>query len=84
MKEGFAVPAALAADSVVVKVACVGLNAKDVHALAGRIQTNNATCSCECTGHVVAIGSAVREFAIGDRVAVMYPGHFCAYETVLS
>ncbi|KAB8208925.1 hypothetical protein BDV34DRAFT_189747 [Aspergillus parasiticus] len=72
----------LASDEVVVKVFCVGLNAKDVNALAGHVQTTDARCSLECTGHIVAIGSDVRDLNIGDKVAVMYPGYFGTYETV--
>ncbi|KAI2615012.1 putative polyketide synthase [Hypoxylon sp. NC1633] len=74
----------LAVDQVVVKVHCVGLNAKDVYALAGRVHTTEASCSLECTGQIVAIGSAVEELAVGDNVAVMYPGHFSTFETVPS
>ncbi|GAB1190958.1 hypothetical protein APSETT444_000126 [Aspergillus pseudonomiae] len=72
----------LAANEVVVKVSCVGLNAKDVNALAGHVQTTDARCSLECTGHILAIGSDVRDLSIGDKVAVMYPGYFSTYETV--
>ncbi|KAF7558287.1 hypothetical protein G7Z17_g66 [Cylindrodendrum hubeiense] len=74
----------LASDSVVVKVQYVGLNAKDVYALAGRVHTTDASCSLEYTGQVVAVGSGVNELATGDRVAVMYPSHFSTYETVPS
>ncbi|KAI1444204.1 putative polyketide synthase [Annulohypoxylon stygium] len=74
----------LAADHVVVKVSCVGLNAKDVYALAGRVHTTNASCSLEYTGQVVATGSAVEDLAVGDKVAVMYPGHFSTFEAVPS
>ncbi|KAI1089063.1 putative polyketide synthase [Rostrohypoxylon terebratum] len=74
----------LAADHVVVKVSCVGLNAKDVYALAGRVHTTEASCSLEYTGQVVAVGSAVNELAVGDKVAVMYPGHFSTFEEVPS
>ncbi|KAI1453383.1 putative polyketide synthase [Annulohypoxylon moriforme] len=74
----------IAADHVVVKVSCVGLNAKDVYALAGRVHTTEASCSLEYTGHVVATGSAVEDLAVGDRVAVMYPGHFSTFEAVPS
>ncbi|KAI2464934.1 putative polyketide synthase [Annulohypoxylon bovei var. microspora] len=74
----------LAADHVVIKVYCVGLNAKDVYALAGRVHTTEASCSLEYTGQVVATGSAVGELVVGDKVAVMYPGHFSTFETVPS
>ncbi|KAI1208447.1 putative polyketide synthase [Annulohypoxylon truncatum] len=74
----------LAADHVLVKVTCIGLNAKDVYALAGRVHTTEASCSLEYTGQVVAAGSAVEELAVGDKVAVMYPGHFSTFESVPS
>ncbi|PYI07025.1 putative polyketide synthase [Aspergillus sclerotiicarbonarius CBS 121057] len=67
---------------VVVKVSCIGLNAKDVYALAGRVQTPEATCSGEWTGQIVSVGSAVQDLAVGDQVAVLHPGHFSTYETV--
>ncbi|RAK99273.1 type I polyketide synthase [Aspergillus ibericus CBS 121593] len=69
-------------DEVVVKVSCIGLNAKDVYALAGRVETPEATCSGEWTGQIVSVGSAVQHLAVGDQVAVLYPGHFSTYETV--
>ncbi|KAL4912325.1 hypothetical protein BDW62DRAFT_24860 [Aspergillus aurantiobrunneus] len=69
-------------EDIVVKVSCVGLNAKDVYALAGRLQTTNATCSSEYTGHIVATGSTNHGFAVGDKVAVVYPGRFGTYEVV--
>jgi hypothetical protein len=34
-------------EDVLIKVLCIGLNAKDVYALAGRVQTANGTCSSE-------------------------------------
>ncbi|PLB47412.1 putative polyketide synthase [Aspergillus steynii IBT 23096] len=72
----------LADDEVRVKVSFIGLNAKDVYAMAGRVQTPDACCSAEFTGQVVGVGTAVRELAVGDTVAAMYPGHFGTYETV--
>ena len=67
---------------VVVQMSCIGLNAKDVYALGGRVETPEATCSGEGTGRIVAVGSAVLDLAVGDPVAVLYPGHFSTYETV--
>ncbi|KAL6866385.1 Type I Iterative PKS [Amphichorda felina] len=75
---------ALSADDVLIKVHCVGLNAKDVYALAGRVHTTEASCSFEYAGQVVAVGSCVDKLAPGDRVAVLYPGHFSTYELVPS
>ncbi|KAI2821222.1 hypothetical protein CBS115989_2976 [Aspergillus niger] len=72
----------LPADHVLVKVACMGLNAKDVYVMAGRVSTKNATCSSEFTGQIVELGADVQSFKVGDRVAVMHNGHFGTYETV--
>ncbi|OJZ81972.1 hypothetical protein ASPFODRAFT_84885 [Aspergillus luchuensis CBS 106.47] len=72
----------LGPEDVLVKVSWVGLNAKDVYALSGRVETPEATCSLECTGKVLAIGSAVHGLAVGDPVAVGYPGHFSSHEVV--
>ncbi|PYH28434.1 type I polyketide synthase [Aspergillus neoniger CBS 115656] len=72
----------LPADHVLVKVVCVGLNAKDAYVMAGRVSTKNATCSSEFTGQIVGLGADVQSFAVGDRVAVMHNGHFGTYEPV--
>ncbi|KAL4861076.1 hypothetical protein BDV12DRAFT_204384 [Aspergillus spectabilis] len=72
----------LASDSIVVKVACVGLNFKDVYVLGGRVKTSDGIYGLESTGHVVAVGAAITEFAVGDRVAAMYPGYFSTYQVV--
>ncbi|KAJ5713479.1 polyketide synthase [Penicillium malachiteum] len=74
----------LGPDDVLVKVLYIGLNAKDVYVLAGRMETPDAVCSGEYTGKVLAIGSAVRDLSVDDHVAVMYPGHFSTHEVVPS
>ncbi|KAI5866016.1 reducing type I polyketide synthase 10 [Durotheca rogersii] len=75
-------PAPLNPTEVRLKVASVGLNAKDFYVLAGRVDTPKATCQLECAGTIVQVGSAVTEFAAGDRVVVMAPTHFQTYQTV--
>ncbi|KAJ5797279.1 polyketide synthase [Penicillium pulvis] len=72
----------LGPEDVLVKVSWIGLNAKDVYALSGRVETPEATCSLEYTGKVLAIGSTVDGLAVGDHVAVGYPGHFSSHEVV--
>ncbi|KAJ5101225.1 polyketide synthase [Penicillium angulare] len=72
----------LGPEDILVQVACIGLNAKDVYALAGKLELPAATCSCEYTGKVLAIGSAVRDLAVNDNVVVGYPGHFSSHEVV--
>ncbi|KAI0392744.1 reducing type I polyketide synthase 10 [Xylariaceae sp. FL0594] len=69
-------------DSIRFKVAAVGINAKDFYVLAGKVETQDATCQLECTGIVVAVGSAVTEFAVDDRVVAMAPTHFQTYQTL--
>jgi len=69
-------------ESIRIKVASVGINAKDFYVLAGKVETHDATCQLECTGTVVEVGSAVTEFAIDDRVVAMAPTHFQTYQTL--
>ena len=75
-------PLALAPTDVRVKVASVGLNAKDYYVLVGQVDTPNASCQVDFAGNVVEIGSAVTEFNVGDRVVSMAPSHFQSYRTV--
>ncbi|KAJ6172240.1 polyketide synthase [Penicillium chermesinum] len=72
----------LGQDDVLVQVSWIGLNAKDVYALAGRVQTPGATCSGEFTGTILAVGSAVTNLTVNDHVAVLFPGHFSSHEVV--
>lgn len=65
-----------------IKVCSVGINAKDYYVLVGRVDTPNATCQLECAGIVVEVGSAVTEFAAGDRVVAMAPSYFGTYQTL--
>ena len=65
-----------------IKVASVGLNAKDFYALAGRVDTPDATCQLECAGTIEQVGADVTEFAVGDRVVAMAPTHFQTYQTL--
>ena len=67
---------------VEVTVKSVGLNAKDIFSLAGKIETRENTCSCEFAGVVTRIGSAVSSLSVGDRVAVMVAGRFSTCECV--
>ncbi|KFA53738.1 hypothetical protein S40293_01625 [Stachybotrys chartarum IBT 40293] len=76
------VTAPLKPDEVRLRVASVGMNAKDYYVLAGRVDTQGATCQLECAGTVVHVGSEVTDLTAGDRVAVMAPMHFQTYQTV--
>ncbi|CAK4032116.1 polyketide synthase [Lecanosticta acicola] len=75
---------AIGPEDVRIKVANVGVNAKDYYVLAGRVDTPGGTCQLECAGTVEAVGSEVSAFAPGDRVVVMAPSHFQTYQTVPS
>ncbi|KAI1824887.1 reducing type I polyketide synthase 10 [Xylaria intraflava] len=70
------------ADHIRIKVASVGMNAKDFYVLAGRVDTPDGTCQLECSGTVDQVGSGVTGFAVGDRVVAMAPSHFQKYQTV--
>ncbi|KAJ8132654.1 hypothetical protein O1611_g971 [Lasiodiplodia mahajangana] len=59
-----------------VLVKAVGLNAKDVYAINGRIETPLATTANEVTGLVIATGLDVHNFEKGDRVVIIAPTQF--------
>ncbi|OJJ74373.1 hypothetical protein ASPBRDRAFT_193095 [Aspergillus brasiliensis CBS 101740] len=67
-------------DCVEVSVKSVGMNAKDLYAISAKVDTKDATCSCECAGIVTAVGDDVSECKIGDRVVAMAPRHFATVE----
>ncbi|KAL8737201.1 MAG: hypothetical protein Q9181_001927 [Wetmoreana brouardii] len=63
-------------DEVELEVLPVGLNAKDVNALAGKNASRGSRSCLEFTGVVRAIGDSVTELRPGDRAVVMAPRHF--------
>ncbi|KAI5921029.1 putative polyketide synthase [Camillea tinctor] len=65
-----------------VDVKAVGLNAKDVYAISGRVETQNGTLALEFSGVVTAVGPNVKEFEAGDRVLVCAPHKFRTNERV--
>ncbi|PYI29622.1 polyketide synthase [Aspergillus indologenus CBS 114.80] len=73
-------PTALQPDDVEISVKSVGMNAKDLYAISAKVDTKDASCSCECAGVVTAVGDNVSEFKAGDRVVAMAPGHFATVE----
>jgi hypothetical protein len=75
-------PGQLDCDQVQVAVKAVGLNAKDIYVLAGKVDTRNSTCALEFTGIVDKVGSAVADLSCGDRVVVMAPSYFKSTEIV--
>ncbi|KAJ5100496.1 Acyl transferase/acyl hydrolase/lysophospholipase [Penicillium angulare] len=68
--------AALHSDEVEITVKSVGMNVKDLYAITTKMDTKDASCSCECSGVITAVGENVSEFKAGDRVVAMAPGHF--------
>jgi len=73
---------AIGSDEVRIKVAFVGLNAKDFYVLAGRVDTPDATCQLECARSVVDVDSDVTGLTVGDRVVAMAPTHSQTYQTL--
>ncbi|KAJ5519098.1 Acyl transferase/acyl hydrolase/lysophospholipase [Penicillium expansum] len=65
---------------VEISVKSVGMNAKDLYAISAKVDTKDASCSCECAGVVTAVGDNVSEFKTGDRVVAAAPGHFATVE----
>lgn len=65
-------PAELAPHQVLIRVHAVSLNYRDIGMLNGRypiaVQERGIPAS-DCAGEVVAVGSAVQAFKIGDRVS---------------
>jgi NADPH:quinone reductase-like Zn-dependent oxidoreductase len=65
-----------------VLVKAVSLNAKDVYAVNGRVETHTATSTLEFSGIVVAVGSGVTHLKPGDPAVVLAPSHFSTTERV--
>ncbi|KAF2797485.1 GroES-like protein [Melanomma pulvis-pyrius CBS 109.77] len=65
-------PQEISPSEIIVKIHAVSLNFRDHAMLSGRYplsSTNGAITASDCAAEVVAIGSNVKEFKIGDRVA---------------
>ncbi|KAI0096909.1 polyketide synthase-like protein [Nemania sp. FL0031] len=66
-----------------VRLKAVGINAKDIYTMAGRIGTRHGTICNEVSGIVEAVGPGVRgSIALGDHVVVLLPLHFNTTERV--
>lgn len=63
------------AGHIQVQVKAVGLNAKDVYAMSGRVDTRHKTTAFDFSGIVTAVGSDVDHVQVGDRVAGYAPHH---------
>ncbi|RYP36601.1 hypothetical protein DL767_003305 [Monosporascus sp. MG133] len=64
------------AGTVDISVKAVGINAKDVYSLTGRVETTNTATAHEFGGVVETVGEGVEHVAAGDRVVVMAPNYF--------
>ncbi|KAI0459484.1 polyketide synthase-like protein [Xylaria acuta] len=67
-----------------VETKAFGLNAKDVYAMAGRVETRNATTGLEFSGVVKTVGSSGDDHGLnpGDKVVVMAPCHLSTINRV--
>jgi NADPH:quinone reductase-like Zn-dependent oxidoreductase len=58
-----------------IDVKAVNLDAKDVHAMLGRVDRKNKTTAFAFSGIITALGPDVKDFAVGDRVVACAPHH---------
>ncbi len=72
-----------APDEVIVRVEACGICGSDLHMYKlgmflelGRVIDNGRIMGHEFSGEIVAVGSAVKNFQVGDRVAALGPGGF--------
>ncbi|RDA93312.1 hypothetical protein CP533_2039 [Ophiocordyceps camponoti-saundersi (nom. inval.)] len=71
-----------AAGFVDVDLRAVSLNAKDVYAMNGRVETRAATTALDFGGVVSAVGPDITHLQPGDRVVGLAPNHFGTTERV--
>jgi NADPH:quinone reductase-like Zn-dependent oxidoreductase/NADP-dependent 3-hydroxy acid dehydrogenase YdfG len=65
-----------------IEVKAVSLNAKDVYAIMGRVETRNKTTALDFSGVVKAVGPGVEHLKPGDRAVAWAPNHFGTMERV--
>ncbi|RDA83527.1 hypothetical protein CP532_4154 [Ophiocordyceps camponoti-leonardi (nom. inval.)] len=65
-----------------VDLRAISLNAKDVYAMNGRVETRAATTALDFGGIVSAVGPDVTHLQPGDRVVGLAPNHFGTTERV--
>ncbi|KAI1377698.1 polyketide synthase-like protein [Hypoxylon crocopeplum] len=65
-----------------IDVKAVSLNAKDIYAMSGRVETHNSTTALDFSGVVSAVGADVTHLKPGDRVVAWAPNHFGTTERV--
>lgn len=69
-------PIQLPAGFVDLQIKAVSLNAKDVYAMMGRVETRDATTALDFSGVVTAVGPGVKHLEPGDRAVAWAPSHF--------
>lgn len=72
----------LGLDEVEIKVACTGMNFKDVVIAMG--QVSSPYLGVECSGTISRIGSRVKSLRVGDRVCAMSLGAYGTYSRCLA
>ncbi|RYP78219.1 hypothetical protein DL771_000696 [Monosporascus sp. 5C6A] len=65
-----------------VDLRAVSLNAKDIYAMSGRVETHKSTTALDFSGVVSAVGPEVTHLKPGDRVVAWAPNHFGTTERV--
>ncbi|KAI1348771.1 polyketide synthase-like protein [Xylaria sp. FL0043] len=65
-----------------VQVKAVSLNAKDIYAMSGRVETRSGTSALEFSGVITDVGPGVSDIEVGDRVVVLKPNSFSTTERV--
>ncbi|PHH80580.1 hypothetical protein CDD80_839 [Ophiocordyceps camponoti-rufipedis] len=75
-------PSKPAAGFIDVDLRAISLNAKDVYAINGRVETRAATTALDFGGVVSAVGPGIDHLKPGDRVVGLAPNHFGTTERV--
>nr|APX43998.1 polyketide synthase [Pestalotiopsis microspora] len=75
-------PTATPRDCIDVELRAASLNAKDVYALRGRVETQKGTVALEFSGIVTSVGRNVDHLRPGDRVVAIAPIHFTTTERI--
>ncbi|KAI0423792.1 polyketide synthase-like protein [Xylaria sp. FL1042] len=65
-----------------VQVKAVSLNAKDIYAMSGRVETRSGTSALDFSGVITDVGPGVSDLQAGDRVVVFKPNKFSTTERV--
>ncbi len=74
-------PKSPGADEIQIRVRASGVNFRDVLGALGLYPGELQALGSDCAGEIVALGSNVRGFEVGDRVVAMVSGAFASYAT---